>query len=176
MEKTTKNEITREQIQNELLFYNKADIKTTLVLAFFLIPLGVGLSAGFVALVTSIFAHTFFTILLCAFFCLLFGIPAFMTLLGCITLFRERKMISRGAFAVVTRSLSYKSEKYERYGRPQFKELLHFPEFDEKAVAHVTYETASSGDEYYLVHCLGKTEIKLLYATKIYEYKEKANF
>ena len=80
----------------------------------------------------------------------------------------ERKMLARGDFDIVTRDVSYKSEEMVHR---HLEKYLHFCEFNKISVGHTTFQLASAGDTFYIVHYKAKKDIKLLYSAKMYEYQ-----
>ncbi|MBE6577960.1 MAG: hypothetical protein E7653_07500 [Ruminococcaceae bacterium] len=169
MEKQTKNIITREWVEKELRFYNKADIRSTLFLmgVFFVlfIPLAAVAVSGVVQLVEKVWLEIVLSVLFAGFM----YIPVWAHLFVLTKFLRERKLLLCGDFDIVTRAVSYKSEKLTRRNT---EELLHFSGFKEISVGHTEYQLASQGDEFYIVHYKGSDAVKLLYSSKMYEYIE----
>lgn len=170
MQKQTKNELTRELLEKELRFYNTADIRSTLlwggILALFFVPITI----GFVRWIPSQVNSAFLAAVLCIAGGVLASYPVWVYVLSLARSLRERKMLSGGDFDVTVRALSYKSEKMVNQ---HLREYLHFEGFKAISVPHVMFQMASVDDEYYIVYYRTKNIIKLLYPTKIYEYKEK---
>ena len=77
-------------------------------------------------------------------------------------------MLARGDFDIVTRDVSYKSEEMVQR---RLENYLHFCEFNKISVGHTTFQLASAGDTFYIVHYKAKKDIKLLYSAKMYEYQ-----
>lgn len=168
MEKQTKNIITREWIEKELRFYNTADIRSTLVvcgaLSLIFVPLTFGAVYGIFLLSVNILLKLLFSLLTGA----ITSAPIWMNLLTLRGAFAERKMLQHGDFDIVTREVLYKSEKpYRRH----IEEFLHFAGFKGIMVGHTTFQLASKGDEFYIVHYKTKNAISLLYSVKLYEYQ-----
>ena len=168
MEKQTKNLITREWVEKELRFGNTADIRSALVLcgafSFFFLPLTVGVVYGICVSLEPVLLKIIFSVLVGA----VTSAPIWLMLFGLWKALAERNLLQRGDFEVVTREVSYKSEKAVHR---HMEEYLHFSGFQERSVGHTDYQLASQGDEFYIVHYCGKGEIKLFYPTKTYELK-----
>lgn len=166
MEKQTKNIITREWVEKELRFYNTADIRSTLVLcgalSLLFVLLTVGLVWGFFALFKNIWLKILLSVLMGG----LTSAPVWINLLSLIVSLKERKLLNCGEFDIVTRDVSYKSEKMVYR---HIQEYLHFSDFKEFSVGHTTFQLASAGDTFYIVHYNAKKDIKLLYSAKMYE-------
>lgn len=171
MEKQTKNEITREFIEKELRFYNTADIRSTLVLcgglSLLFVPLTIGVVYGFFALLENVCLKILLSVLVGG----LTSAPIWINLLSLITSLREQKLLQNGDFDIVVCEVQYKDEKlvYRRHT----EKFFHFVGFKEISVGNVYYDLSSQGDEFYIVHYKGCTNIKLLYSLKMYELKEK---
>ncbi len=170
MEKQTKNEITREFIEKELRFYNIADIRSTVVLcgtlSLLFVPITIGVIYGFFALLENIWLK----IILSVFVGGLTSAPIWMILLSLKTSLTERKLLQNGDFDIVVCEVQYKDEKLVHRHTEKF---LHFNGFKEVSVGNVNYDLVSQGDEFYIVHYKGRTEIKFIYSLKIYVLKEK---
>ena len=170
MEKHTYNIITRDELRKELLFYNKADICSSLVLlgvvSVFCIPLTLFLVFGVSMPFESVLFNTVFSVIIG----LISSSPIWLMLYVLVSALIERKRLTCDEFDVVTRELSYKSDQLVRRGRHMHvEELLHFSDFKPTSVDHTAFQLASAGDVYYIVHYKGKDEIKLLYSTKMYK-------
>lgn len=168
MEKMTKNVITREFIEKELRFYNTADIRSTLVLcgglSLFFVPLTIGAVYGLFALLENVYLKILLSVLVGG----LTSAPIWINLLPLKTSLREQKLLQNGDFDIVVCEVQYKDEKLV-YRHTE--KILHFNGFKEVSVGNVNYDLVSQGDEFYIVHYKGKTNVELLYATKMYEYK-----
>ena len=166
MEKQTKNIITREWVEKELRFYNTADIRSRLVLCsvftVILLPITIALIWG----VVESFDHVLVEIFLSIFMGCITSSPILHFSLLIREALCEKKMLDRGEFDIVTRDVSYKSEEMVHR---HIEEFLYFCEFDKISVGHTTFQLASVGDEFYIVHYKGKKDIKLFYSAKMYE-------
>ena len=170
MEKQTKNTITREFIEKELRFHNTADIRSALMLcgalSLFFIPFTVGIIYGFFTLLKALWLK----VLLSVFVGALTSAPVWLNLLSLRTSLKERKLLQNGAFDITICEVQYKDEKPVQRHTEKF---LHFVGFKEKSVGNVNYDLTSQGDEFYIIHYKGLTDIELLYSLKMYEFKEK---
>ncbi len=168
MDKQTKNIISRECVEKELRFYNTADIRSILVLcgalSLFFLPLTIGIVYAICALIENILLKIVFSAIIGA----ITSAPIWINLLRLRGSLTERKLLKNGDFDIVIRDVRYKSKKI---GRWHIEEYLHFDDFKKRSVEHATFELASQGDEFYLVHYKTKNSIKLIYSTKMYEYK-----
>ena len=169
MEKQTVNVITREFIKKELRFYNTADIRSTLVLcgaiSLLLVPLTIGVVCG----ILELFKPEWLKILLSVLVGGLVGAPIWLILLSLRTRLRERKLLQNGDFDITVCEVQEKTEKQVQRHTGKF---LHFHGFKEVSVGNVNYDLVSQGDEFYIVHYKGRTEIKLIYSLKMYGFKE----
>jgi hypothetical protein len=168
MEKQAKNIITREFIEKELRFYNTADIKSTLVFcgafALVFLPLTVGIIYGILSLLENMLIKIVLSVILGG----ITSAPIWLTLLGLRSALSERKLLICGDFDIVTRDVSYKSEKVVHR---HMEEYLHFRDFNEISVGHTIFQLASAGDMFYIIHYKAIKDIKLLYSTKMYEFQ-----
>ena len=170
MEKQTVNVITREFIKKELRFYNTADIRSTLVLCGAISLLLVPLTIGVVCEILELFKPEWLKILLSVLVGGLVGAPIWLILLSLRTRLRERKLLQNGDFDIVVCEVQYKDEKLVHR---HTEKILHFVGFNEISVGNTTYDLASQGDEFYIVHYKGFKDIKLFYSLKMYVFKEK---
>lgn len=170
MEKQTKNVITREFIEKELRFYNKADIRSTLVLcgvlSLLFVLFTVGIIYGFFTLLKTLWLK----VLLSVFVGALTSAPIWLNLLSLKRSLKERKLLRNGDFDITVCELQYKDEKPVHQHTEKF---LYFAGFKEISVGNVNYDLVSQGDEFYIIHYKGFTNIKLIYSLKMYELKEK---
>ncbi len=170
MEKQTKNEITREFIEKELRFYNTADIRSTLVLcgglSLLFVPLTIGAVCGFFALLENVYLKILLSVLVGG----LTSAPIWINLLSLKTSLTERKLLQNGDFDIAVCEVQYKDEKLVHRHTEKF---LHFVGFKKVSVENVNYDFVSQGDEFYIVHYKGRTEIKFIYSLKMYVLKEK---
>ena len=163
--KQTKNEITREFIKKELAFYNKADIRSRLLLGIVLALLSVPL----VCLCIFLIDHLVLRILLSCLCALLpFGVFALIYIVQLVKALGEKKMLTKGQFEITTRKVLSMDEKVVGNHTETF---FSFGDFKEISVGKTTRDITSVGDEFYIVHYRGKSEIKLFYPAKTHELK-----
>ncbi|MBO5939116.1 MAG: hypothetical protein J6Q82_06420 [Clostridia bacterium] len=168
MEKQTKNIITRSFVKDQLRFYNTADIRSTLILcvalSVFFLPLTIASIWATVTLLKNIFLKIILSILVGA----LLSAPIWSNLPSLYRSLNERKLLNNDDFDIVTRTVLYKSEKmvYRHMGK-----FLHFQGFNEIAVNYTIFQQTTEGDAFYIVHYRTQKNIKLLYFSKMYEYK-----
>ena len=166
MEKQTKNIITREWIEKELCFYNAADIKSRLVLCSICMVIFLPITIALIYGIAESFDNAVVKIVLSIFMGCITSSPIWLFFLLTRDALHERKMLAHGGFDVVIRDISYKSEEIVHR---HVEEYLHFCEFNKFSVGHTTFQLASKGDTFYIVHYKDKKDIKLLYSTKMYE-------
>ena len=166
MEKQTKNVITREFIEKELRFYNTAYIRSTLVLcaglSLLFVPLTVLAVCGVCVAFTAVLLEIIISVLLGS----VLSAPVWINLLCLIPKLKERKLLQNGDFVIAVCEMSYKEKKTVRR---HTENVLHFVGFDGASVASTTFDLASQGDEFYVVHYKGLTGIELLYSLNLYE-------
>lgn len=168
MPKPTKNIIDRSFIEKELGFCNSANIKACLVMCAILSVLCVPLTVGTVYTAATLPKALLFKILLSILLGALTALPIFLAFANLGLLLSRRRMLKRGAFEVSSRGLSYKGDKLVRRHTEEF---FRFKDFKDIVVNHTTFQLASVGDTFYIVHYKEKREIELLYSEKMYEYK-----
>ena len=96
--------------------------------------------------------------------------PVWLNLLSLRTSLKKRKLLRNGDFDIAVCEVQYKDEKLVHRHTEKF---LHFNGFKEVSVGNVNYDLVSQGDEFYIVHYKGRTEIKFIYSLKMYVLKEK---
>ncbi len=169
MEKQTKNIITREWIENELRFYNSADIRSMLVLcgvmSLVFLPLTAASVCGLIVWLENIWLKVFSSFLIGV----LLSAPVWGNLFSLRIILNERKLLLRGDFEIVTRKVQYKIEKAVHSHTECF---LHFSDFREASCIQTTFQLTSQGDEFYLVHYTGQDSVKLMFPARTYEYRE----
>ena len=168
MPKPTKNILTLSYVENELRFYNTADIRSTLVLGTVLTLFFLPLTVLTILLIQTVIDTPLLSIPLCLFFGLLLSSPCWLHVRILAKHLQEKKQLQRGEFEVEIRKVGYKSEKIVARHTEQF---LSFEGFRDISVNSTTYALADYGDVFYLVHYRGKNEIKLLFSEKAYEWK-----
>lgn len=166
MEKQTKNVITREFIEKELRFYNTAHIRSTLVLCAGLSLLFVPLTVLAVCVVCGAFTAVLLEIIISVLLGAVLSAPVWINLLCLIPKLKERKLLQNGDFVIAVCEMSYKEKKTVRR---HTENVLHFVGFEGASVASTTFDLASQGDEFYVVHYKGLTGIELLYSLNLYE-------
>ena len=168
-EKQTRNRINREWVEKELRFYNKAHIRSGIVLctavSVFVIPLTVLL----ISLILREYDNAAVEFLLSLLLCVVLIGPIVYELYWIVRRFAERKQLDRGEFDVIVSPLAYKHEKMIRRNIVEF---LHFDGYRDVSVGKTMYTLADAGDEYYLVVFRGRTDVELLYSAEMCEYKE----
>ncbi len=169
MNKPTKEIITKDFIEKELRFYNKADIRSTLVLMGALSLFFVPLTIGVLYAIIKVFENLALKVLLCVLAGGIFLIPIIYNFFLLQSYLEERELLRGGYFNVKAIKLNGKSEKIVNRRDAKF---LHFEDFKEFQTEYTVYDLASVGDEFYIVHYITKRNIKLLYPAKMYEYKE----
>ena len=166
MEKQTKNVNTREIIEKELRFSNTAYIRSTLVLcaglSLLFVPLTVLAVCGVCGAFTAVLLEIIISVLLGA----ALSAPVWINLLCLIPKLKERKLLQNGDFVIAVCEMSYKEKIYVRR---HTENVLHFVGFEGASVASTTFDLASQGDEFYVVHYKGLTGIELLYPLNLYE-------
>lgn len=170
MNKQTKNIITREFIENELRFYNKADIRSVLLcggaFALFFIPITVLIVNGIYSEIDNAVLRNVLGIGLG----IIFSSPVWGSLLAARHSLSERKKLNGGEVEITLCTLQYKGEKpVQRH----IEEYFSFGGFDDISVSPTAYSLATPGDEYYIVHYKGSRQIKQLYSAKTHEYKDQ---
>ena len=182
MNKQTKNIITRDWVEQELRFYNRAGFRFGL------------LTGGLITLLSAFacvfpgwfFFHLATSIWVKAAVGLFFGGTFLYAFFGVavkhiVDRVLEKRLLDQGAFGVVVRRVQYKTEKAEyrvralriRLHRIRLKEMLVFEEFGEVEVDHTEYQLAEAGDEYYIVvYYTPKPKMRMWYSCKTHEYRE----
>ena len=173
MAKQTKNSINRESVKKELLFYNTAHIRYSIVFLASISILMVPLTVLYIhASIKTVPASAVGMILLSVLITLLLCSPMVITILVLIHTLFERKRIHGDAFEILCLPLSYKTERIDRR---HVKLVLGFENLKETSVNSTIFQLSSSGDEFYLVCFERKNAIQLLYPTKMYELRDEAN-
>lgn len=169
MEKQTKNVITRDFVAKELKFFNTADIRSILVLCGGLSLVFLPLTFGLVYGILCLFEALLLKIILSFVVGVIISAPVWINLLTLPKILAERALLLKGDFEITVKTVLYKNEKIVRRHTEGF---LHFEGFKECSVGNTTFQLTSEDDEFYIVHYRSRDSIKLLYFTKIYEYKE----
>ena len=172
MEKQTKNIITREWVEKELRFYNRAGIRSNLrlllILTLIFLPIAVLLINQYVKWFD--FPGPF--ALVPVFITLLITFPVWIPICLLAGHLFEKRLLDRGDFEITESWLSEKAERrvireFDRRIRLQ----LSFPGFKWADVSHVIYELATPGDKYYVIHYKNKRKVKFCYPADMYEYE-----
>ena len=174
MERESKQIITREWVENELRFYNTADIKYLTVNLFSLgLALGVPIYL-FLLLGWSVSDFLWLNIVLTCFFGGIFLLFVGAMLGQLVEHLMERRALKKGNFDVVVRQVQYKTEKLRRNTRGlAMDEYLVFDQFGAIEVSHDEYYRTSAGDEFYMVvYYLPKPKVRLRYSKRSYQYRE----
>lgn len=162
--------ITRNTVEQALCHTNAADIKAALFSLCYCAFFGtvIALVLGFAV------REAHFPLILQIIPVLLPFVPAAALLRLLYTALTERKLLQNSAFDIIQSSLSYKEEKYlRRHKHHEHVRYFHFEDFPPCEVGDTAYQLASAGDPYILVLYRSKKQyIKLLYATKMYDYHE----
>ena len=170
MEKQTKNIITNQSIEKDLLFYNMAAIKSCLVLTVVFLLLAALGAALLGLMITECFNAPSAKAISLAIIIGLSSLPVWFPLLDLIARLFERRILLKNGFEVVTARVLY---KIERPHHRHVDELLCFTDYGECVASHTTYQLASAGDEFYLVVVQRKKPVvKSFFSQKSYEYRE----
>lgn len=169
MAKQTKNIITRKSIEDDLLFYTSADMRSTLVWGGAISLLGVPSIILLANFLKPTDRHPLS--LICYGFILLLFISLLLSLFIPIPrALKEKKLIRSGEVEIVVLPLLYKQEKVYRH---HTYKLLYFEGFKGEMVGNTEYDLASAKQEYYIVHYRNSKEIKMIFSTERYEYREQ---
>ena len=174
MERESKQIITREWVENELRFYNTADIKY-LTVNLFSLGLVLGLLIYLALLLGwSVTASLWLKIVPT---CLLGGV--YLIIMGSLLAqliehLMERRALKKGNFDIVVRQVQYKTEKLRRNTRGlAMDEYLVFDQFGAIEVSHDEYYRTNAGDDFYMVvYYLPKPKVRLRYSKRSYQYRE----
>ena len=174
MEKQTKNIITREWVEKELRFYNRAGIRSNLRLLLILSPIFLPITVCFIIQYVKLFDFSGIFALIGILIAFWLSIGIWMPLCLLIGHLFEKRLLDRGNFEITE---SWLSEKAERRVIREFdrrtERQLSFPGFKwVKASSHVIYELATPGDKYYLIHYKNKKKVKFCYPAEMYEYEK----
>lgn len=178
MKKPTKNIITRDFIEKELWFCNKASVRSSIIFLIMLLIFSILCTAMFIYLSCVLSKSILMKILLCIISVAIGTVFFWLEFIALMQYLSERKKLKLGKFEVVTRKVLYKRMAYlkrelsiyERYARRYKRECVFFEDFNHT----IGYSSLlSEGDECYIVHYNGSREIKQLYPLNMYEYIEK---
>ena len=172
MEKQTKNIITREWVEKELRFYNRAGIRSNLRLLLILSPIFLPLTIWLAIGYAKEFGFSGISALVGIFIIASISIGIWIPICLLTKHLFEKRLIDRGDFEITESLLSEKAERrvIREFDR-RIERQLSFPGFKwVTPSSHVIYELATRGDKYYLVHYKNKRTIKFCYPAKMYEY------
>ena len=173
MKSRTKNTITRQSIQKELLFLNSASLRLVLPVGAFtlllFLPIAIAITCGLIAQSEAL-------ALKIVLITLLDGIllsPVFVLVCSLIQIILERQRIKRGNFDILLHKLSEKRERLDWSRRQKrIRYEFCFEGFLPYRPDYTIYQLAEREDDFYIVRVGGKRTIRLLYPTKIYEFKK----
>ena len=166
----TKNIITRETIEKELKFLNKADIRSSLVLiavmtVFFLplsiLPIYIFFSVGKKTILLGICCFLSFSVFL---------LPIFFNLIPLVKAINEAHLLKKGDWFVDVDEVRYKTEELEH---KHTIDVLYFYRYERVVSGGAEFQLASQDDVFYLViYKKKKPSVVLHYSQKMYEYQE----
>ncbi|MBE6650006.1 MAG: hypothetical protein E7613_01710 [Ruminococcaceae bacterium] len=173
-EKYTKNILTRESIEKELIKENRTNIRTWCINIIASVILLFALSwTVYLAFVTV------GNILMKWICCIILGggsaTPTIIAFTKLYKSIKQKNMLRESEFNIVVERLQYKSDSVsirDRRRIPRIEGYLHFEGFNAYLVNSTEYQLASMGDDYYIVHYKNSKNIEMLFPTKMYEYKE----
>lgn len=169
MEKTTRNIITREKIEKDLLFSNTASIKHTAVyLAAVILALGV-VSAMILSFLPTGFL--WLDIIIWIFFLGIVGAPVWAISAMLIKALVERKHLKNGDLQIVICPLLCKEEKMVR-GSDNPQKVFCFGDFEDVWANSTHYQLSTMDDEFYIAYYKGSKKAEMVFPRKLYEYKE----
>ncbi|MBR5453276.1 MAG: hypothetical protein IKV54_04275 [Clostridia bacterium] len=168
MEKQTKNVITRDFIEKELRFYNTADLRISLLLNSVFLPLYTILIVGLVCGIFAFINNLVLDIIISIVIVVGLGIFPFILLRPLKSIISEKRQLDRGEFDIITVEVIEKRK--QTVSRHEAK-VLYFAGFEAASVSSTTYDLCQVKDEFYIVHYRGKSTIRLLYPTRMYEFK-----
>ena len=173
MEKQTKNILTREWVEEELRFYNRAGIRSNLRLLLILTPIFLPIAVLLINQYVKWFDFPGPFALVAVFITLWITFPIWIPICLLAGHLYEKRLLDRGDFEITE---SWLSEKAERRVIREFDRRiqlqLSFPGFKWADVSHVIYELATPGDKYYVIHYKNKRKVKFCYPADMYEYEK----
>ena len=167
MQKETKNILCAEYIEKELRFLNKANIRSSLALLVAMMIIFIPLSAIMINVFLDLERKTFFTCVFSFGTVLIFFSPILLFLYNLIRALREKQLIKRGEWVVVTDELLYKTEEVIRR---HIETFLFFAQYGKVVTNSTTYQLAEQGDIFYLVMYKKRKSVLFHYSQKMYEY------
>ena len=168
----TKNIITKETIEKELKFLNKADIRSSLVLIAVMALIFVPLSIIPIYIFFSVGRKTILLGICCFLGFLVFLLPIFLNLISLAKAINEAHLLKKGDWFVDVDEVRYKTEELEH---KHTIDVLYFYRYERVVSGGAEFQLASQDDVFYLViYKKKKPSIVLHYSQKMYEYREYA--
>ena len=175
----TKNIITKETIEKELKFLNKADIRSSLVMIAVMAVIFVPLSIMPIYIFFSVGRKTILLGICCFLGFLVFLLPIFLNLIPLVKAINEAHLLKKGDWFVDTDEVRYKTEEVEhRHTIVEHRhtiDVLYFYRYGRVVSGGAEFQLASQDDAFYLViYKKKKPSVVLHYSQKMYEYREYA--
>lgn len=172
IEKQTKNIITRQWIQKELLFFNTASLRSFFLLGAVMLllfaPIVIAITCGLIARSESLVLKIVLITVLDG----IFLAPNLIFAYYIVQRIFERQKIKKGEFDILIHRLEDKREQLAGTARHHRIEYMFcFEGFLPYLPDYTIYQLASREDKFYLVRFRGQRTIQLLYPMKMYEYK-----
>ena len=101
---------------------------------------------------------------------LIVGFPIYGSVISLFCLLTDRKKLLKRDIEIELKPLIRK-RKYLNRGYKPYDQSLHFKDFRRFPIHPTTYQLASPGDAFYIVHYKNSRTIKKVYSAKMYEYK-----
>lgn len=185
MAKQTKNIITRDEIKNTLLTENGKKLRFHLIIGILLFLFFLPLNIWLLIMTWSLNNSIFIRLLLALLDIVVLDALFIVDMIVLVNVIIKRKKIERDEFDISIRSLIYKDDTVYRPFKIQrllkfsitnsitskISKNLHFSDFDAEEVSGTTYDLASNGDDFYIVHFKGEKEVELIYPAKMYDFK-----
>ena len=166
----TKNIITKEAIEKELKFLNKADIRSSLVLIAVMALIFVPLSIIPIYIFFSVGRKTILLGICCFLGFLVFLLPIFLNLIPLVKAINEAHLLKKGDWFVDVDEVRYKTEELEH---KHTIDVLYFYRYERVVSGGAEFQLASQDDVFYLViYKKKKPSVVLHYSQKMYEYQE----
>ena len=166
----TKNIITRETIEKELKFLNKADIRSYLVLIAVMTVIFLPLSILPIYIFFSVGKKTILLGICCFLSFSVFLLPIFFNLISLVKAIKEAHLLKKGDWFVDVDEVRYKTEELEH---KHTIDVLYFYRYERVVSGGAEFQLASQGDAFYLVtYKMKKPSVVLHYSQKLYEYQE----
>ena len=169
-ENETKNIITRETIEKELKFLNKAEIRLFLILAVVITVICVPLSTLPIRIFYSDVRKTILLGICCFLGFLVFLLPIFLILIDLLKAINEAHLLKKVDWFVDIDEVRYKTEEAEH---KRTIKVLYFYRYERVVSNRVEFQLTSQDDAFYLViYKKKKPSVVLHYSQKMYEYQE----